>query len=82
MTGGPHLSSAVGAGERGWASGGGLGQLLGCCGLAALGCTGASRPRQIVGGAPADFRLLGHKLKRVRKGKAKGEENQRFEQLK
>jgi hypothetical protein len=79
MTGGPHLSSAAGAGERGWAGGGGWGRLVGCCGLAALGCTGASEPRRIFGGALADFRLLGHKLKQARKGKVKGEENQRCE---
>jgi hypothetical protein len=59
-----------------------LGRLVGCCGLAALGCTGASELRRIFGGALADFRPLGHKLKRAGKGKAKGEENQRFEQLK
>jgi hypothetical protein len=59
-----------------------LNRLVGCCGLAALGCTGASEPRRLLGGAPVDFLLLGRKQKRARMGKAEGERSKRFEQFK
>jgi hypothetical protein len=70
MTGGPRLSAAA-ALER---ERSGLAAVVGQLGrAAALGCYGASEPEQAVGGAPADFGLLGHEQKMGQKrGRLRG----------
>jgi hypothetical protein len=70
MAGGPHLSSAAGAGEQGLAVGGaetGPAGPHGCAGLR------FSAPGRREGGAPADFQLMGHKQTRARReGRLRG----------